>query len=136
PIQSLLGGVLIALGLGGMLVGYGRISGISGVLAGVIRRPRGDFAWRAWFLAGILLAALVATLIVPSRFDRFPMRSWPLLVAAGLLVGFGPRLSNGCTSGHGICGTSRLSRRSIVATVTFLAIASLTAVAAAHLGVR
>lgn len=136
PVQSLLGGVLIALGLGGMLLGYGRVSGISGVLAGVVRHERGDTAWRLFFVAGVVLAGLVATLVAPSLFDRGAQRAWPLLIGAGLLVGVGTRLANGCTSGHGVAGNARLSRRSIVATLTFMAVGSATAIAAARLGVH
>lgn len=136
PVPALIGGVLIALGLGGMLVGYGRVSGISGVLAGLVRHEPRDTAWRVFFVAGVVLAGAVAALAWPSLFDRGLSRSWPVLASAGLFVGFGTRLSNGCTSGHGVCGNSRLSKRSIVATLTFMAVGSATAIAAAHLGVR
>ena len=127
PVHALLGGALIAAALGLSLVATGRTIGLSGVLAGVLRGPRGDGAWRAWFLAGMLAAGAIFAVAQPAVFDHsFRSPLW-LVAISGVLVGAGTRLANGCTSGHGLCGTSRLSMRSIVATCVFLAVGVLTA---------
>ncbi len=136
PYSATAGGVLIALGLGGMLLGSGRLAGITGVVAGLLRPVPGDRLWRALFVGGMVLGGLLAFVLLPGAFDAHPARSPLLLGAAGLLVGVGTRLANGCTSGHGICGNARLARRSIVATLTFMATGSIAAIAAAHLGWR
>ncbi len=126
--SALAGGVLIALSLAIMLVATGRIAGLSGVLAGCLGgAPAGDRSWRLWFVAGMLVVGGVFQLVAPSTFDagaRVPL--W-LVAVSGVLVGVGTRLGNGCTSGHGLCGTSRLSKRSIVATLTFMAVGMATA---------
>ena len=125
PIHALVGGMLIALGLAGMLIGTGRIAGLSGIIAGVLHE--GDRAWRLWFLGGMLAVGAIFERVTPATYDaaaRVPM--WVVAIA-GVLVGAGTRLSNGCTSGHGLCGTSRLSKRSIIATLTFFAIGVATA---------
>lgn len=103
-----------------MLLLDGKIAGISGILAGVIRPVKGEVAWKASFTAGLLAGGLLLRLVLPGAFAFGVMRSWPVLMMAGLMVGFGARLGNGCTSGHGVCGVSRLSARSIVATGTFM----------------
>ena len=120
PLQGLIGGLLIGLAGAVMLLGLGRIAGVSGIAARSIGlggdRPLGS-AWA--FLAGLPMGALLiahATDWQPASFA-----SSSVLVAAGLLVGFGTRLGSGCTSGHGVCGISRLSQRSLVATATFIA---------------
>ncbi len=125
PIHAAVGGALIAFGLALMLVATGRIAGLSGVLAGVLKR--GDRAWRVWFLAGMLAVGAIFELVTPSTFDRAPRVPMWLVAIAGMLVGIGTRLSNGCTSGHGLCGMSRLSKRSIVATATFFGTGVVTA---------
>jgi uncharacterized membrane protein YedE/YeeE len=104
-----------------MLLLDGKIAGISGIFAGVLRPVKGDLAWKICFLAGLLVGGSLLRLFLPQAFAFGIVRSWPALVLAGLLVGFGTRLGNGCTSGHGICGVSRFSARSIVATATFMA---------------
>lgn len=121
PLQGLLGGVLIGLAAALMLLGAGRIAGVSGILARGTRLAEGDMAMTsAWgFLVGLPLGALLVALLVDWEPARFA--SWPVLVLAGLLVGFGTRMGSGCTSGHGVCGVSRFSQRSIVATVSFIA---------------
>lgn len=134
PVSALVGGVLIALGLAGILLGQGRVAGISGIVAGAIRNEPGDRAWRLFFLAGVVATGLLSHLVYPAAFDHGPTRGIPLLVGAGLLVGFGTRLGNGCTSGHGVCGNSRLSRRSIVATLTFMAFGAATAMGVSLIG--
>lgn len=115
------GGVLIGLSAAGLLVALGRVAGVSGILGGVLTAPPGDRAWRASFVAGLLAGGVLLHALAPEavRFDL--VRSFPTLVVAGLLVGYGTRLGNGCTSGHGVCGVARGSRRSFAATLTFMA---------------
>ena len=120
PVQGLIGGVLIGLAAALMLLGAGRIAGVSGITARATGLGSGDMAMTsAWgFLAGLPLGALAIALLL--KLPRAEFASWPVLVAAGLLVGFGTRLGSGCTSGHGVCGVSRLSGRSLIATATFM----------------
>jgi uncharacterized membrane protein YedE/YeeE len=120
PLASLLGGMLIGLSASAMLLLDGKIAGISGILAGVLKPVRGDTLWRICFLAGLLAGGLVLRIFLPRTFDFGIIRPLPMLIIAGLLVGFGTRLGSGCTSGHGVCGVSRLSPRSLVATATFI----------------
>lgn len=116
--MGLEGGVLIGLAAASLFWLNGRIAGISGVLAGLLRRAgRDEVIWRLAFLAGLLLAGSMA---MPAP-AMVPGSNLPLLLVSGLLVGFGTRLGNGCTSGHGVCGIGRLSWRSLVATMTFMA---------------
>jgi uncharacterized membrane protein YedE/YeeE len=137
PGSALAGGVLIGLGLAGVLVGGGRIAGVSGVLGGLVRAPRGELSWRLFFLVGMLVAGLTFAVGRPGDFDdASALRPLPLLALAGLLVGLGTSVGRGCTSGHGICGMSRLSVRSIFATLTFMATGIATAVVADALGRR
>lgn len=105
-----------------------RVAGVSGIVSGLFRAPPGDRAWRLLFLAGLVLGGIALRLFWPSVFGLAGLtgRSWLLLAGAGLLVGFGSRLGGGCTSGHGICGMSRLSPRSLVAVLTFIATGVLT----------
>jgi uncharacterized membrane protein YedE/YeeE len=121
PVEGLIGGALIGLAAALMLLGAGRIAGVSGILARGTGLAESDMAMTsAWgFLAGLPLGALV----LRFGFDWQPAEfaSWPMLAIAGLLVGFGTRMGSGCTSGHGVCGVSRLSQRSIVATASFIA---------------
>ena len=119
PVTGALGGALIASSLAVMLVATGRIAGLSGVLAGVVRG--GDRGWRAWFLVGALAVGAAWRVASPGAFDTQSRVSLPLLALAGVIVGIGTRASNGCTSGHGLWGVARLSKRSIVATVVFMA---------------
>jgi uncharacterized protein len=121
PVASLLGGILIGLSASAMLLLTGKITGISGIFAGVLRPANENTLWKACFLAGLLAGGLVLRSFLPRAFDFGVVRSWDVLALAGLLVGFGTRLGNGCTSGHGVCGVSRFSTRSIVATATFVA---------------
>lgn len=120
PIASTVGGILIGLSASTMLLLDGKIVGISGIFAGVLRPRNGDTLWKSAFLAGLLAGGLLLRTLLPHAFDFGIVRSPAVLALAGLLVGFGSRLGNGCTSGHGVCGVSRLSARSIVATVTFI----------------
>ena len=120
PISALVGGGLIGIAASILLIASGRIAGISGIVSGVLQRTRGDVLWRALFVLGLLIAGGAAALWAPERIGASP-RSLPTLLAAGFIVGVGTRLGNGCTSGHGVCGISRFSVRSILATVTFIA---------------
>src|SRR5208283_3318635 len=120
PFSALFGGLLIGLSASAMLLLEGKIAGISGILAGVLKPVKGDWVWRICFLAGLLAGGLALGKLLPRAFDFGLIRPLPLLAIAGLLVGFGTRLGSGCTSGHGVCGVSRLSPRSLVATGTFI----------------
>ena len=115
-----LGGVLIGLSASAMLLFNGRIAGISGIVGGVLRLPRNDLDWRIAFVMGLLAGGITLFLLDPGFFSTDLVRSPAAIVVAGLLVGVGVRLGSGCTSGHGVCGMSRFSPRSILATVTFM----------------
>ena len=116
------GGLMIGLAAGLMIVFNGRIAGVSGVLGGLILdRGGGDRRWRAMFLAGMVLGATILASVVVSLPPARLQTGWPGMAIAGLVVGYGTRMGSGCTSGHGVCGIARLSTRSIVATVTFMA---------------
>jgi uncharacterized protein len=122
PVASLVGGVLIGLSAALLLLTVGRIAGISGIAGGLSTRlPRGDALWRVLFVVGLFAGGAAMAAWQPGMFQFAIERPMGAVVAAGLLVGFGSRLGGGCTSGHGVCGISRLSRRSILATVTFMA---------------
>lgn len=132
PAGSIAGGVLIGLAVALLLLAKGRIAGVSGIVGGLLSPQRGNVAWRLAFIAGLLAAPLMYGLfaVLPeSRIDA----GWPLLLVAGLLVGFGTRLGSGCTSGHGVCGMSRLSPRSILATLTFMGFGFATVYVMRHL---
>ena len=133
PSAALAGGLLIGLAAALLLSFNGRIAGISGIMGGLLARPRaGEFGWRAAFVLGLLLAPALYRLFADlpeSRIDA----DWATLVAAGLMVGYGSRLGSGCTSGHGVCGLSRLSPRSLVATLTFIAAGFVTVFVARHM---
>ena len=120
PVTALLGGMLIGLSASAMLLLDGKIAGISGILAGVLKPMKGDVLWRICFLGGLLAGGLLLRILLPGSFNFGIIRPFPILIIAGLLVGFGTRLGSGCTSGHGVCGISRLSMRSLVATGTFI----------------
>jgi uncharacterized membrane protein YedE/YeeE len=134
PLHGLVGGVLIGLAAALMLLGAGRIAGVSGILARATRIAPGDMAMTsAWgFLAGLPLGAF----LIASMTDWQPasFAGWPVLVVAGLVVGFGTRMGSGCTSGHGVCGVSRFSQRSIVATVSFIAAGIVTVLIQSRIG--
>jgi uncharacterized membrane protein YedE/YeeE len=116
---SLLGGALIGVSATLLLVLNGRVAGISGIVGGLLKPTRGDVGWRVWFVAGLVSGGIALLVSRPQAFGPATVPA-ALLVVAGLLVGFGTRLGNGCTSGHGVCGISRLSFRSFVATLTFV----------------
>ncbi|GAA3958534.1 YeeE/YedE family protein [Allohahella marinimesophila] len=133
PFTGLAGGLLIGLSSVLMLLGAGRIAGISGIFGGLLAPVRGDTAWRAMFIAGLVIGALAWRLFSDEPLPVDLQVSWPIMIVAGFLVGFGARLGGGCTSGHGVCGIGRLSRRSIVATLTFMGTAILTTFVMRHL---
>lgn len=120
PISALAGGAMIGAAAAVLLWLNGRIAGISGILNGVLVPQSGDTAWRALFLLGLVAGASLYVSLNPAGYA--PRTGFPigLLIAGGLLVGFGTRMGSGCTSGHGVCGVARLSIRSAIATVAFL----------------
>ncbi len=120
PFSGLLGGMLIGSAAVLLLVANGRIAGISGIVGGLVTRATADTAWRVAFVAGLWLGAIVYWLVRGEVFAVQLAATWPAMLSAGLLVGFGTRMSGGCTSGHGVCGIARLSKRSIVATLVFM----------------
>ena len=134
PVASLVGGVLIGLSAAALWVVYGRIAGITGIVGEAVDGNPGARAWRLWFLAGLVAGGVVALLLSPAAFGGPALSSPATRVGAGLLVGFGTRLGNGCTSGHGVCGIARFSKRSIVATVVFMLAGMATVGISRHLG--
>jgi uncharacterized membrane protein YedE/YeeE len=119
PGMSLAGGLLIGIATVMLLVFNGRLAGISGIVGGLLKPARGDIAWRIAFIAGLVLSPLVFSLV--TRLPQVHIEaSNPVLLIAGLLVGIGTRYGSGCTSGHGVCGLSRRSPRSLVATIAFM----------------
>lgn len=132
PWSSLAGGVLIGFAAAMFVLLNGRIAGISGVLGGLLRPARGDVAWRLAFVGGLVAAPLVFLV-----FGAWPAlridAGWGTVLAAGLLVGIGTRYGGGCTSGHGVCGLSRFSSRSLVATVAFMVAGFVTVWVVRHL---
>ena len=131
PVASLVGGVLIGLGASLLLLVNGRVAGISGIAGNALTGPASDRRWRLLFLLGLPLGAAFATLGLGSS-AVVPPLPLPLLVAGGLLVGYGTQLGSGCTSGHGVCGVSRGSPRSLAATATFMAAGMLTVFVLRH----
>ncbi len=131
PGAALAGGLIIGLAAAVLVLGNGRIAGISGILGGLLQRPRGDMDWRIAFLAGLvgapMLAAALGHPVVPEI-----AAGWGEVLAAGFLVGIGTRYAGGCTSGHGVCGLSRGSMRSLVATLTFMAAGIVTVFVTRH----
>jgi uncharacterized membrane protein YedE/YeeE len=132
PWSALAGGVLIGIAAAMFALLNGRIAGISGVIGGLLKPAPGDVAWRSAFVAGLLCAPLLYALfaVLPTPQIAAP---YGALVLAGLLVGIGTRYGSGCTSGHGICGLSRLSPRSLVATVAFMGAGFVTVYVTRHL---
>lgn len=119
PWSALLGGLLIGLASAMVVLLNGRIAGISGILGGLLRPTKGDLSWRIAFLLGLIVAPLVFSVVAPLP-DVQVDADMTALIVAGLLVGIGTRYGSGCTSGHGVCGLSRLSPRSLVATLAFM----------------
>lgn len=119
-INALLGGVLIGISVSLMLFWNGRVTGISGIINGAMTPVKGDTLWRVLFIAGLFLGGLLMGQKDPQVFENSTSKNLVTTAIAGLLVGFGTILGSGCTSGHGICGISRMSPRSLVATIVFM----------------
>ena len=133
PMSAAIGGALIGLSATLLMLLTGRIAGMSGIFAGFLDAASRDKGWRVAFIAGLLLAPLIAGWIgYPLPLPQMPA-SWAVIVIAGVLVGFGSRLGGGCTSGHGICGIARLSVRSLTATAIFMVAAIIVVALTRHL---
>ena len=132
PVSALIGGAIIGAAVALFVVLNGRIAGVSGILGGLARPRAGDISWRIAFVAGLVAAPLAWGLLAALPEIRVDA-SFPALAAAGLLVGVGTRYGGGCTSGHGVCGVSRVSPRSIAATAAFMAAGFATVFVARHL---
>jgi uncharacterized membrane protein YedE/YeeE len=131
PVSALVGGILIGLASALFILVNGRIAGISGIVGGLVRPKRAGVGWRIAFVAGLLVApvAYAAVSVMPALTIE---AGYPQLIVAGLLVGIGTRYAGGCTSGHGVCGISRWSMRSIAATIVFMAAGFATVYVARH----
>ncbi|MCE7554410.1 YeeE/YedE family protein [Aliivibrio fischeri] len=126
PWLSLFGGMLLGVSATLLLLLNGKIAGISGVLTGLMTPKKKDYAWRWLFVLGMISGGVAGVYFFGAHVPTEYTTNTPLLIIAGLLVGIGTRLGNGCTSGHGICGIGRLSVRSIVATCVFMLVAGIT----------
>jgi uncharacterized membrane protein YedE/YeeE len=131
PLSAAIGGGLIGLSAVVLMLLTGRIAGISGIFGGLLNFKSDDRDWRIAFIAGLILAPLIAGWIGHAMPTPKLPASWTVIIVAGLLVGFGTRFGSGCTSGHGICGVARLSSRSIAATVIFM-LTAIATVAVTH----
>lgn len=132
PLEATLGGVLIGLSASLILLYQGRVAGISGILGGLFRWPLTEIKYRSAFLGGLLIGGVLVSYFLPQAYDIELQRSTTSIVTAGLLVGFGTQLGTGCTSGHGVCGLSRLSTRSLASVCTFMLIGFLTSSSIAY----
>lgn len=126
-LLAVIGGVFIGAATAVFLIFNGRVTGVSGILNTFLSFKPGERLWRGAFLVGLILGGFMLRQISPNFFVNTTMRSSLVLIIAGLLVGYGTVLGSGCTSGHGICGVARLSRRSIVATIVFISVGMITA---------
>lgn len=132
-LQALAGGILIGLSATLLLALNGRIAGISGIFNGIFASARDEVSWRLCFIIGLPVGAFLQGLIADASYYQLDEFSPWLMLAAGLLVGFGTKIGGGCTSGHGVCGLGRLSLRSLVATLSFMASAIITLYIFRHL---
>ena len=132
PLTSLAGGLLIGISAAIFLLFNGKIAGISGIVGGLLNPVINDIGWRIAFVSGLMIAPLVMLMAVDLPAVRIDV-GYPTLIVAGLLVGLGTRFGSGCTSGHGVCGLSRLSPRSMIATVAFMGAGFLTVFVSRHL---
>jgi uncharacterized membrane protein YedE/YeeE len=132
PMSGFAGGLLIGSAVALMLLLNGRVAGISSIVGGLLTLRLRDAAWRAAFVAGLIIGALVYLWTVDQTTPVRVLAPLPAILVGGLLVGFGTRLGSGCTSGHGLCGLARLSRRSVVSTATFFGVAMLTVFVTRH----
>ena len=135
PWSSLTGGIVLGVASALFVLMNGRILGISGIIGGLVKRRPGDSGWRIAFVLGLLAAPTAWSLFAPPAAARIDA-GWLTVVAAGLLVGIGTRYGAGCTSGHGVCGLSRLSPRSLAATIAFMAAGFATVFVVRHLLAR
>jgi uncharacterized membrane protein YedE/YeeE len=119
-INALIGGALIGVSVSLMLLWNGRVTGISGIINGALTYVKRDYAWRVLFILGLIVGGLILKVLRPEVFSGAILTDTWTVVVAGLLVGFGTILGSGCTSGHGVCGISRMSPRSLVATIVFI----------------
>jgi uncharacterized membrane protein YedE/YeeE len=133
PIASLVGGLLIGLASALLWILNGRVAGITGIVGQLFRRTPGESRWRLAFIGGLFAGGAAAAFVYPAAFD-LPHGGTGTLLVGGLLVGYGTRLANGCTSGHGLCGVSRLSPRSLAATCIFMAVGMVTVFVVRHVG--
>lgn len=131
-LEPLLGGAVIGASAVAFLALAGRIAGVSGILAGLVRPRRADTAWRASFVAGLIAGGVLLRAFFADPFRGIDATPAAVIALAGVLVGFGASLGSGCTSGHGVCGVSRLSPRSIVATTTFMVAGGVTVFVVRH----
>lgn len=133
PVSALIGGAVIGLAASLLLLTHGKVAGISGIYGGIFRHGTSDRAFRLAFVAGLVVVGALTRVVFPGAFATTWAASLPLALVAGLIVGFGTQLGSGCTSGHGVCGVSRLSVRSVVATGTFMATGFATVFVVRHL---
>jgi uncharacterized protein len=126
PVSGLIGGLLIGLSTVLLILLNGKIAGISGIVGGLLARKGSEVGWRAMFILGLLLGAFIYMLATGGALPVDIKASLPVMIVAGLLVGFGTRLGSGCTSGHGVIGIARFSKRSVVATLVFFVAAIIT----------
>jgi uncharacterized membrane protein YedE/YeeE len=124
--QVLAGGALIGVAAAGLLLLTGKTAGVSGIVDGVLRGEKGEWGWKAAFVLGLVAGGLVLRFAMPETLATSAPRALPLVAIGGLLVGFGARLSGGCTSGHGVCGMGRLSLRGMVGTIIFIVVGAVT----------
>jgi uncharacterized protein len=131
PISAALGGMLIGTGALSLMLFNGRVAGVSGIFADALEPQGSGRAWRIAFIAGLIAAPLLVA-ATGSNMPVPDMPAWAVVIAGGLLVGFGTRLGGGCTSGHGVCGVARLSPRSLAATMTFMLTAAIVVAVSRH----
>lgn len=132
-VNALMGGALIGLAASGMLLSIGRVTGVSGIMGGILFPKKHETSWRLMFLLGLVMGGLLMVWIGGFQFDPILNRSLLAVGIGGILVGLGTQIGNGCTSGHGVCGVSRLSPRSLVATGAFMISAMVTVYVVEHL---
>ncbi len=132
PLSAAIGGALIGLSAVWLMISAGRIAGISGILGGAVKADTGDRLWRWTFLIGLFVGPVIVSFFHPDLLRAEFPTTGVMLILGGVLVGLGTQLGNGCTSGHGVCGNARLSMRSILATLTFMATGMLTVFAMRH----
>ncbi len=134
PLSALFGGALIGLAATLLMAASGRVAGISGIMGGLLTPQEGETPWRAAFIVGLIGAPLLVSLFSSTWTEISFPASLPTMVIAGLIVGYGTRLGGGCTSGHGVCGMSRLSLRSMIATLVFMLTGFITVYVVRHVG--